>query len=168
MRTPRSQRASRTQGVFTLSALAAALLPLCVQATELPSTVATAAQQAGVTVGTDGSLQLGAQQFVFLPPKNYSASNAPTGKPTMQADGSLVWGNLQFAPVVKKPGQYPQFPSNLQVLSGNTLPSDFKPPAGMVVPSNLPLPTGVTVPPLSNQTLVQGMVDAGLLPAGLV
>ncbi|MEN9373500.1 MAG: hypothetical protein RIR79_1052, partial [Pseudomonadota bacterium] len=157
-----------TQSIFTLTALATALLPLCVHATELPPVVQTIAEQAGITVGTDGGLQLGSQQFVFLPPPNYKPATPPTGAPAMQADGSLVWGNLQFVPVVKKPGQYPQFPSNLQVLPGNSLPPDFKPPAGMVVPPALPIPTGVTVPPLTNQVLVQGMVDAGLLPANLV
>lgn len=137
-------------------------------ATDLPSNVRATAQSLGIPVQSDGSFSYNATRYVPLLPQGYSSSQQASGQPQARSDGSIVWGNLQFAPVVQMPGELPHLPDNLQPLSGNSLPSDFQPPAGFVASGGVSLPAGVTVPPLTPAAMIQQMVDAGALPQGLV
>jgi hypothetical protein len=151
------------------AAIAALFQALPCQALDLPPAIKQVVISAGLTVNSDGSISAGNTLYVPLLPKNYDPQAAVTGTPTAQTDGSVLWGGLQFAPVVDTPGEMPHLPDNLQVVnSGATLPPDFKPPAGFVPSTGVPLPSGVTVPPLSVQAMVQKLEQAGTLPSGLI
>lgn len=121
------------------------------QAVDLPAAVQQTVKGAGLTINSDGSINVGSTRYVPLLPPNYNPNTAVTSAPTGQADGSIVWGNLQFAPVISVPGEMPHLPDNLKVANtGASLPPDFQPPAGFVPSSAVPLPSGVTVPPLTS------------------
>ena len=82
------------------------------QATQLPANVQATATSAGITLQNDGSFTFNGTNYVPLLPPGYTPTQQPAGAPVAQADGSIVWGNLQFAPVVQNPGEMPHLPSN--------------------------------------------------------
>ena len=137
-------------------------------ATSLPANVVDIAKQLNITVQSDGSFTYNGTTYVSLLPSGYSSSQPASGSPVGLSDGSIVWGTLQFAPIVQNPGELPHLPDNLQPLPGNALPSDFNPPAGFVPTSAVPLPANVKVPALSPADMLKQMVAAGALPAGVV
>ena len=142
--------------------------------TQLPSTLLAdlAAALPGVTVGEDGQLKVGTTTLIPLLPPGYDSTklNAKLSDFKLQADGSYVGtGNLQFVPVQSTPGSLPQLPDNFKPVESNaTFATNFKPPAGFVPPTSVALPTGVTVPTKPPVALIEDMVNAGLIPKGLI
>ncbi len=85
------------------SSIALMFAQAAAHATELPANVQAAAQQAGITPQSDSSFTYNGTRYVPLLPPGYSPSNQPSGSPQVFSDGSIVWGDLQFAPIVSPP-----------------------------------------------------------------
>ncbi|MDP2793679.1 MAG: hypothetical protein Q8O25_06310 [Sulfurisoma sp.] len=154
---------------FKFTTLAASLMiAFQTQAESLPDSVNQMAQQAGVVVNTDGSIEVAGTRYVTLFPANYDPATPLQSNAVVDSNGSVTWGYLQFVPIVDDPMEMPHFPAGFVPNPGLSLPADFVPPAGFVPLATLPIPPGVTVPPLTPQQMTSRLEAAGVLPAGMV